>query len=58
MIAIEEVIQWLKDGEEYEAAALLANCSLTFHYVTTYFDLSGMGEHDMYYVHIEAPIKQ
>lgn len=57
MIRIEEVVQWLKDGEEHDAATLLVNCSLTFHYITTYFDLSGGEDRDVYYVHIEAPRK-
>lgn len=54
---IEQVIQWLRDGEELEAADLLSDCSLTYLYVDTLFELSGERTHEMYDVHIEAPRK-
>jgi hypothetical protein len=54
---IEQLIQYLKDGEEYEAASLLADCSLNYLYVDTLFEINGDGMHDMFDVNIEAPRK-
>lgn len=54
---IEQVIQWLKDGNEHEAASLLSQCSLNLLFVDTLFELSGERERDMFDVNIEAPRK-
>lgn len=54
---IEQLIQWLKDGNEHEAASLLADCSLNYLYVDTLFEIDGERMHDMFNVNIEAPRK-
>jgi len=53
----EQIIQWLKDGDEHEAANLLAQCSLNYLYVDTLFELAGERVFEMSDVNIEAPRK-
>jgi hypothetical protein len=54
---IDQVIQWLKEGDEREAADLLSECSLDLLYIDTLFELQGERDIDMFDVHIEAPRK-
>jgi len=54
---IEQLIQWLKDGNEQEAANLLADCSLNYVYVDTLFEIGGERMYDMFDVNVEAPRK-
>jgi hypothetical protein len=56
-VTIGQLIQYLKDGEEHEAASLLADCSLNYLYVDTLFEINGYGMYDMFDVNIEAPRK-
>jgi hypothetical protein len=52
---IEQVIQWLKDGGEHEAASSVSQCSLNLIFVGPLFQLGSLREHDMFDVSIEAP---
>jgi hypothetical protein len=52
---IEQIIQWLKEGDELEAANLMAECSLNYIYVDLMFEISGERELVMQDVNIEAP---
>ncbi len=54
---IEQLIQWLKDGDEHEAANLLVDCSLNYLYVDTLFEIGGERDYDMFDVNVEAPRK-
>ncbi len=54
---LEQVVQWLKDGDEDEAASLLAQCSLNYEYVDMFFELGSQRVHDLFDVNVEAPRK-
>lgn len=50
-----QISQWLRDGQQDEAATLIEQCALDFEYVDTAFELSGDREFDIYEVVIRAP---
>lgn len=54
---IEQLIQWLKDGDEHKAANLLVGCSLNYLYVDTLIEIGGERIYDMFDVNVEAPRK-
>lgn len=54
---IEQLIQWLKAGNEHGAANLLTDCSLNYLYVETLFEIGGERVYDMFDVNVEAPRK-
>jgi hypothetical protein len=55
MAEIWQVAQWLRDGGEDRAAAILEQCVLSEEYVDTVFPLTGDGEFDVYDIAIAAP---
>ena len=57
MIDSEQVIQWLKDGGQKEAASLLSQCVMTYEWVDILFEMSGNREYNLLDVKIEAPHK-
>lgn len=54
---IEQIIKWLKDGNELKAANLVAECSLNYVYVDLVFEFGSERDWVMYDVNIEAPRK-
>ena len=44
---IEQAIQWLKDGDEKSAAAILSDCELDLLFVDLLFELGGEREFGM-----------
>jgi hypothetical protein len=52
---IEQVIQWLRDGDEHGAAATLDQCELDLVWVDLVFELAGDREFELYDVSIAAP---
>lgn len=54
---IEQVIQWLKDGDEQEAAAALSECTLDLLFVDLLFEIGGEREFWLYDVNVAAPRK-
>jgi len=57
MIEIEQVIQWLRDGGQGEAADLLSQCAMTVEWVDILFDVAGNREFNLVDVKIEAPYR-
>ncbi len=55
MVEIGQVVQWLEDSGEHEAAQLAKGCSLNWSWVTLGVDLSGERDWDIWDVNIEAP---
>lgn len=51
----EQAIQWLKDGGEKSAAAILSDCELDLLFVDLLFELGGEREFELYDVNIAAP---
>jgi len=54
---IEQAIQWLKDGGEESAAAILSDCELDLLFVDLAFELGGERELELYDVNIAAPCR-
>jgi len=54
---IEQAIEWLKDGNEKSAAAILSDCELDLLPVDLLFELGGEREFELYDVNIAAPRK-
>lgn len=54
---IEQIIQWLKDGDDHDAALLLTACSIDYIYVDTMFEIDSDRSYDLFDVNIEAPRK-
>lgn len=52
---IEQVIQWLKEGDEQSAAATLSECVLDLLFVDLVFEIGGEREFEIYDVNIAAP---
>lgn len=52
---IEQVIQWLKDGDEQSAAVTLSECVLDLLFVDLLFEIGGEREFELYDVNIAAP---
>ena len=52
---IEQVIQWLKEGNEQSAATILSECEFDLLYVDLLIEIGGMREFDLYDVSIAAP---
>lgn len=55
MAEIWQIAQWLRDGGEEEAAAILEQCEIQELYVDTAFALAGNGEIDVYDIAVSAP---
>jgi hypothetical protein len=55
MLEIEQVVQWLKDSGESDAAQLSKSCSLNWIWVTLGSELGGERDWDLWDVNIEAP---
>lgn len=52
---LEDVLYWLREGEEWEAAELLSQCEFTVDYITTGFSIDGESEIDILNLDIHAP---
>ena len=52
---IQDVIQWLQEGEEWDAAELLAQCEFQYHHIDTMFPLDGGPDIDMVALDVQAP---
>jgi len=52
---IEDVVYWLREGEEWEAAELLSQCEFTYEYVDTGFLIGGESEISIFHLKIHAP---
>jgi len=52
---LEDVTQWLRDGEEWEAAELLSQCDFRYEYVDTGFPLDGGPQTDILELYVHAP---
>lgn len=55
MVEIEQVVRWLKESGEEEAARIAKLCSLNWTWVTLGSELAGDRDYDMWDVSIEAP---
>src|SRR4051812_46479659 len=55
MVEIEEVVRWLKDSGEDQAARLARNCSLNWTWASILSEVHGDRDYDMWDVSIEAP---
>lgn len=55
MIEIEQVVRWLKDSGEDEAAGFAKSCSLNWTWATLMSEVHGDRDYDMWDVSIEAP---
>ena len=52
---IQDVIHWLQEGEEWNAAELLTQCDFRYHYIDSGFSLSGGPDIDIVALDIQAP---
>jgi hypothetical protein len=57
MDEIKQILQWLCDGDEHEAAKILEQCSLIFLYIDTLFEIGGEQEYELMDIDIQAPRK-
>src|ERR1700730_7731976 len=55
MVEVEQLIQWLKDSGDGDAAQLARSCSLNWIWVTLLSELGGDRDWDLWDVNIEAP---
>jgi hypothetical protein len=55
MVEIKQVVQWLKDSGEGDAAQLARSCSLNWVWVTLLSEFGGDRDWDLWDVNIEAP---
>src|ERR1035438_3176257 len=55
MVEIEQLVRWLSDSGEAEAAQLSKSCSLNWIWVTLASELGGDRDWDIWDVNIEAP---
>jgi hypothetical protein len=55
MIEIGQVVRWLKDSGQDEAAGLAKQCSLNWTWATLMSEVHGDRDYDMWDVSIEAP---
>ncbi len=52
---LEDVVYWLREGEEWKAAELLSQCEFTYEYIDTGFAISGESEITIVDLKIHAP---
>ncbi|MDX9719197.1 MAG: abortive infection family protein [Myxococcota bacterium] len=57
MIAVEQIVQWLKGMGEEDAAGLMTDCTLQFRFVNLFCELSGNRDWEVFDVEIETPPK-
>ena len=55
MVETEQLVRWLNDSGEAEAAQLSKSCSLNWIWVTLASELGGDRDWDIWDVNIEAP---
>ncbi|MEA2033113.1 MAG: abortive infection family protein [Euryarchaeota archaeon] len=54
---VELVVQWLKDGDEHEAAEIIEQCLIDTQYVDTALENGGGRTYDLFDVQVAAPRK-
>lgn len=57
MIEVEDVKNWLRDGEDFDAASLIEQCELSYEFIDIAFPLDREGHFDLYTLKIHAPRK-
>jgi len=55
MLELEDVVHWLREGEENAAADILAQCEFDYSYVDTGFPFDGGQEIDIYDLRVKCP---
>lgn len=58
MIEVEDVKNWLRDGEDFDAASLIEQCEFSYEFIDLAFPLNGGDHHfELYKLKIHAPRK-
>ena len=57
MIKVEDVRNWLRDGEDFNAASLIEQCEFSYEFIDLAVPLSGGQDFEVYTLRIHAPRK-
>lgn len=57
MIEIEDVKNWLREGEDFDAASIIEQCEFSYDYIDIAFYLDRDSHFDLYALNIHAPRK-
>lgn len=57
MIEVEDVKNWLRDGEDFDAVSLIEQCEFSYEYIDIAFPLDRDGHFSLYELKIHAPRK-
>jgi hypothetical protein len=58
MVEVEDVKNWLRDGEDFDAASLIEQCEFSYEFIDIAFPLNGEGpDFEIYTLKIHAPRK-
>lgn len=57
MIEVEDVVNWLREGEDFAAANLLTQCEFSYDYIDFLMPLGGGQDCELYDLRIHAPRK-
>lgn len=52
---LEDIVYWLREGEEWGAVELLSQCEFTYEYIDTGFAIGSESEINIYHLKIHAP---